>query len=575
MKKYYSDLVDKGFDVLHQAMVEFLVRELKKRYGSRWWEEVLNALNDQRMLPGYGDDDQLIECLDRANCCRLLSRKHRDLFYDPKTANNCKTWAIELMGVRNELAHHSVQDMPQKDAERYLDTMVRITEVIAPQHVDEIRELYQEARSNAPDIAKPEQEGYYPMADQSSVTAPDLLSINDTEIVEPTGLNRKLTINGETLAYPVYRVRLDKLFYNDRNDRILTWITQYKDETAAEDLSALSREDYNRLIEDFIVKSNPAAIEKTRNSIALVNQREPGVTLSDGRIVDGNRRFTCLRMLHREDPSFNYFETVILNQTPSDSAKQIKLLELAIQLGEEGKVDYSPLELVIGAYQNIIETGLISVEEYASAVNEPVSEVRKKLEVARLIVEFLDFTHTPGQYHIARDLQVYTVFVELLPLLNKCKTEREKDELKRSVFTNAMLSSFTDQRKYVRNLRSLYGTQPFKTYMQRESKAADQINTELENYGIGGMEDLSQFIEEHAEMKDELALSMEKALNQSRKAQTRNKPAKNVAKCIDLLLEIDTDLFTRLTEEELSQLKTQFAKLAEVESMLKKELPGE
>ena len=48
----------------------------------------------------------------------------------------------------------------------------------------------------------------------------------------------------------------------------------------------LSREEYNRVIEDFIIKSNPAAIEKTRNNIAMFNQREPGVTLSDGRIIE-------------------------------------------------------------------------------------------------------------------------------------------------------------------------------------------------------------------------------------------------------------------------------------------------
>ena len=48
-----------------------------------------------------------------------------------------------------------------------------------------------------------------------------------------------------------------------------------------------------------------------------------------------------------------------------------------------------------------------------------------------------------------------------------------------------------------------------------------------------------------------------------------------MAKCIELLLEIDTDLFSRLSDEELNQLKTQFAKLTEVEAMLKKELPGE
>lgn len=576
MEKVYTELVNKGFSLLHPAMVEYIVKNLKRRYGGKWWEEVLDALRDQWALPGYGEEKDLIACLDRANCCRLFSRKNRDLFYDSSTAASCKTWATELMSVRNELAHDSIQDMPQKDAERYLDTMLRMASALDPKCAESIRPLYQQARSMAPDIAKPAQEGYYPAAEQSGAEAPgavDLLRFDDSEIVEPTGLSRKLTINGQTLAYPVYRVRLDKLFYNDRNDRILTWISQYKDENGVDDLSGLSREEYNRIIEDFIVRSNPAAIEKTRNNIALVNQREPGVTLSDGRIVDGNRRFTCLRMLHRDDPSVNYFETVILSQNPRESAKQIKLLELAIQHGEEAKVEYNQIDTVIGAYLDIEETGLITVEEYAASTNEPVADVKKKLEIARLVVEFLDFMHTPGQYHIARDLQVYSVFVELLPLLNKCRDQKEKEALKQSVFTNTMLGSFGDQRKYIRNLRSLYGTPAFKTYLQRESKAVEQISGDMESYGIGGSEDLQDFIRGETAVKAEQALSLEKALNQSRKAQTKSKPARNVAKCIELLLEIDTDIFSRLSGEELEQLRSQFAKLAEVETMLKRDLP--
>ena len=576
MKRYYADLVDRGFDELHQAMVSFIVSRMKRQYGSRWWDEVLDALNEQRMLPGYGDEKDLIACLDRANCCRLIDRKSWELFYDQRKSGNCKVWAKELMGIRNELAHISIGDLPQKDAERYLDTMVRLATEIDPACAASIKELYQEARASAPDVAKAAQETYYEAADQAGASDPtemDLLGLEDRGLVELTGLTRKLTINGETKAYPVYRVRLDLLFYNDRNDRILTWISQYRDETGIEDLGTLSREEYNRVIEEFIIKSNPSSIEKTCNSMRLVGQREPGVTLSDGRIVDGNRRFTCLRMLQREDPSVAYFETVILSKEPSDNAKQVKLLELAIQHGEEQRVDYNLIDHVLGAYMDIVETGLLTVEEYASTTFEPVAEVKKKLDIAQLIIEFLAFMRTPGQYHIARDMQSNSLLVELLPLLNRCKTEKEREELKKSVFMNMMLSTFSDQRKYIRNLKSLIGTQPYKTYMQREGKMVEQLEQAMDEYGIGGMDDLHDFIEGQAPVRAELALSFEKALNQSRKAQTKSKPAKNLAKCIELLLEIDTDVFAKLSEEELTHLRTQFAKLAEVEELIARDLP--
>ena len=87
--------------------------------------------------------------------------------------------------------------------------------------------------------------------------------------------------------------------YNDQNDRIATWITRYESENGKDALSGLNTEIYNRIIETFIVESNSEAISKTRKTISLVGQREPGVTLADGRIVDVNRRFTCLRMIQR------------------------------------------------------------------------------------------------------------------------------------------------------------------------------------------------------------------------------------------------------------------------------------
>ena len=294
----------------------------------------------------------------------------------------------------------------------------------------------------------------------------NLLQIHDESIVSKTTLSRKLTLGGVTKAYPVYRVRLDQLFYNDQNDRIATWITQYKNDTSNISFSELSREEYNKIIEQFIIDSNPAAIEKTKNNIALVNQREPGVILSDGRIVDGNRRFTCLRLLNAEDENVQYFETVILDASVENDQKQIKMLELAIQHGEEQRVDYNMIDMAIGAYHDIIETELLTIDEYVSSTNIPISEVRRRLETAKLIIEFLEFMGVTKQYHIAREMQVYSVFYELVPLVKRCESEESKNELKRSVFSNTMMGSFADQRKYIRNVKAMMDSGLYSSYIK-------------------------------------------------------------------------------------------------------------
>ena len=280
----------------------------------------------------------------------------------------------------------------------------------------------------------------------------NLLDIQDSAIISKTSLSRKLTIGGTTKAYSVYRVRIDHLYYNDQNDRIATWITQYKNDIGNVSFSELSKDEYNKIIEKFIIDSNPSAIEQTKNNIALVNQREPGVVLSDGRIIDGNRRYTCLRLLHEEDSSVEYFETVILDESAKNGQKQIKMLELAIQHGEEQRVDYNLIDMAIGAYHDIIETELLTIEEYSSSTNEPINEVRRRLATAQLIIEFLEFMNVPKQYHIAREMQVYSIFSELVPLLKRCDTEESQNDLKRSVFSNTMMGTFADQRKYIRNV---------------------------------------------------------------------------------------------------------------------------
>src|SRR5699024_2775223 len=92
--------------------------------------------------------------------------------------------------------------------------------------------------------------------------------------------------------------------------------------------------DYNDVVERFIYESNPKAIDKTKNNIELVGQRETGVVLNDGRVIDGNRRFTCLRRIAKDYAKTQYFEAVILERDIENNEKEIKLLELSIQHGE-------------------------------------------------------------------------------------------------------------------------------------------------------------------------------------------------------------------------------------------------
>ena len=566
-------LVQKGFRILVVSASGFIGRELNKTYKSKWWDVVLSTLYDQYDLPLYGDYAELVDSLDIANCIRLINRQWNDVFRNvlPK---NCRTYANELMGVRNLVSHLGQQDLDQPTAERALVSMFLLCKEIDPDGANEIREIYQEVRARAEDAVRPTiivRGAEQPVPDSGDRTLKEgsLLGMLGTDTVQPTTLTRKVTFAGKTQVYPVYKVRLDALYFNDQNDRIATWITQYESENGEGSLNDLNTDIYNGIIENFIYDCNPESIQKTQKNIALVGQREPGVTLADGRIVDGNRRFTCLRRIQRTQNTPVYFETVIIESDIQKDKKQIKLLELAIQHGEEKKVDYDLIDFAIGTYRDIVQTKLLSVEEYATSTGEQPAEVKKRIDVAELICEFLEYIKLPEQYHIAREYQVFSIFQEMLAPLKQLDNE-EKKVLKSIVFNNILMKAIIDQRKFIRDIKGLIRNGTYKEYFADQDTLNAEISSKLDNTVIRSKADLEKFVLENQDITDNLIISMEHALLRARSQKLKEKPSENVTKCISLMMSIDSRLFERLSVEERAVLKADLDELIGITETFKK-----
>ena len=394
----------------------------------------------------------------------------------------------------------------------------------------------------------------------------------DQQVVVKTTLTRKLTVDGLTKAYPVYKVRLDCLFYNDQNDRIATWISQYKSQHDGQAPDQSDVEAYNDIIEKFIVDSNPEALRKTQTNIEMVDQREPGVVLADGRIIDGNRRFTCLRRLAQKNDRFNYFETVILDRSIENNAKQIKMLELSIQHGEESKVDYNPIDRLVGIYFDIVENELLTVEEYARSANESEAEVRRRVDVAKLMVEFLEFINAPKQFYIARDLQIGFPLEELSKLLRKCHDDNEAEDLKIAVFNNILMQTSSDMTRFIRNFKSIIGSEYQEEFIDEQKELAAQVNDALPPVGKMDSTCIREVVRANNEVSQALERSMEKTLTKVKKTETRNRPVQLVEKATTFLEGIDTHIILKMNDSELQRLNRQLARLEEVIAQIRENL---
>ncbi|MCL2726873.1 MAG: DUF499 domain-containing protein [Bacteroidales bacterium] len=141
-------IVSQGFRTLLVAFSPYITRELENDFGNDWWgTAVIGTLREEqkRDLPFCGDRTTLVESLDIARCL-LLFDLHWQRVFRKKLSIDHRTWAKELFGVRNKLAHLGSGDFSADDTWRALDTMSRLSEQIDSESAEEIRGLLRSSR---------------------------------------------------------------------------------------------------------------------------------------------------------------------------------------------------------------------------------------------------------------------------------------------------------------------------------------------------------------------------------------------------------------------------------------------
>lgn len=390
--------------------------------------------------------------------------------------------------------------------------------------------------------------------------------------VKKTTLNKQLRIDNHTDIFDVYDIPLDCLYYNDKNDRIATWISDYKSENHCDSIDMSDIDAYNDIIEKFIEKSNPDALAKTKNNIELIGQQEYGVVLNDGRIIDGNRRYTCLRKIERENNQTQYFKAVILPHDIEHNAKQIKMLELALQMGVDRPVDYDPIDRLVGIYNAIVETKLLTVKEYAITVSKSEKEINNEVEKAKLMVEYLEFIGAPKQYHLVRKLKLNDPLLELYKILKKFSdTDGRKEDIKNIVFANFCMQPEGDMTRYMRKIKKITENPKFlddfiDEQMNTTEKVVDQID-ETPKMNEGTISALRS-----TGMGNEFSLSTEKWLAKTESDASRNQPAQLVEKAYNILDSIDVNIFKKLNEDQLEIVRRKLENVQESINIIREEL---
>ncbi len=392
------------------------------------------------------------------------------------------------------------------------------------------------------------------------------------KFVIETDLTKKLVIDNVAKVYPVYKIRLDKLYYNDQNDRIATWVSQYKTENNVDEINMENLDEYNAIIHNFVTESNREALRKTQTNMELIGQNVPGVVLQDGRIIDGNRRFTCLRNIEEKTGQTQYFEAVILDHNIKNNKKQIKMLELMLQHGIDEKIDYNPIDRLVGVYNDVIETGLLTAKEYAMGIGVKESEVVQEIEKAKLMVEFLEFINAPKQFHLARHFNIVDPLKELNTMLKRINDEDKKEDLKYSVFSQFLISPEGDATRYMRKIKKIASNDRFlEGYLDEQVDLVEKVCDILEAHPEVKENEIAK-IRSDEDLKRNFYQSTEKHLNKVNSDATRNQPIKLVEKAFDNLELIDLNILNKLSVLQVEEFSNNVKDLKEKINNLEKAL---
>ena len=375
----------------------------------------------------------------------------------------------------------------------------------------------------------------------------------DDPRVQQSEITKKFSLRGQTAPRPVYRIPLDLVYYNNKNGRIATLISKWEADNGYK-ISELDREKYNETIENYIIKSNEAAYKKTKKSIESISQREAGVVLSNGCIIDGNRRYTCLRRLNSEDGSgkYGYFEAVILDPDITADEKEIKRLELELQHGQDEKVSYNPIEALIDVYKTVVEEQLLTTKEYADNSNKTEAAVKKDLGQAEIIIDFLDYINSPGKYYIAVDLQLDASIFEIYNIKQKL-SEDEWEKAKIVLYDNMLAKTIGDIKQLMRDIKSVINSDYFDDYFDKHYEAAKPLHQKLKDVEILDSDYIKDNIRSDDNLKKNLLDACENYKFIVAKTNIKRMPIEQMEDVYGLLSKIDIDSITHMVGEDRQQ----------------------
>ncbi len=399
----------------------------------------------------------------------------------------------------------------------------------------------------------------------------DIIDINLLDQKYERGLDKRLTIDGVTRVYRSYKFPIDLLYYNDLNGRISSYIEEYNDthDDKVDILKNQNKNDYNEKLAQFVIDSacdNGTSFENTTKDIYEKGQQIPGVILTDGRIIDGNRRFTAIRKNYKEygDAKFYYFEAVCLKAPEKDDIngwRRIKSLELNLQFNVDEKRGYNKIDELVSFYHDVMDenTKMFEEKSYCFSSGLKASKFNNNKKIVQVMLDYLEWRGKPKAFYILKNEKLDGPIEEIV----KTKAKMSEEEWNTKKDTIYQYMTIVDEGDRTRNVRDLCNS------AKNEGELFNTLTNELQSSET--IEEVTKYIEiidkkaqtpeqttEKAKNKNILRKKVNDAFKDGKfienEKEASQEPVKQVEKAINILATIDIAALPHIKVEDKEKL---------------------
>jgi hypothetical protein len=200
--------------------------------------------------------------------------------------------------------------------------------------------------------------------------------------------SRTVTLNGEQVVVPGFRLPLHLLLYNTDNGRTADSFHKLLEANGGKKLDPTKKKDSDKIQNHLFNLAPKEDGIRTKDSLKKDGQKELAICTVDGVLLDGNRRLACLSKLFDEtkNTKFGFMEVAWLEKPINKHDRYV--IELGISMGMDPKVEYGPIAQLIKLDEGV-KMGISEKELAGIMYGYTEAKVKDKLKKLAIMKTYL------------------------------------------------------------------------------------------------------------------------------------------------------------------------------------------